>query len=388
MTPRRLRASSALVAGAVALTLAACGSDDTSSTAAAGNGAAAADTASISWDGATAAAQNGGMSALVAAAKKEGALNVIALPKDWANYGKIITAFSQKYGIKVNSANPDGSSQEEITAVKQLGKQDRAPDVLDVGQSFADANAPLFAPYEVATWDTIPDANRGPQGGWVNDYGGYVSIGCNAKAVPNCPTSLKQLADPAYKGKVALNGDPTQAAAAFAGVWAASMANGGSLDDIGPGVDFFAKLKKQGNLLSNDVTPATVQSGETPIVIDWDYNNVAQATQAKARFDFKVAVPTDAQFAQFYVQAINENAPHPAAARLWEEFLFSDEGQNLWLQGGSRPVRLPAMQKAGTADKAALKALPAVDGTPTYPTEAQNTAAQQKLAEQWSQKMS
>ncbi len=199
---------------------------------------------------------------------------------------------------------------------------------------------------------------------------------------------MAQLADPAYKGKVALNGDPTQAAAAFAGVWSAAIAKGGSLDDISPGIDFFASLKKSGNLLSNDVTPSTIQSGQTPIVIDWDYNTVAQTAENKARFDFKVAVPSDGLFASFYTQAINKNAPHPAAARLWEEFLYSDEGQNLWLKGGSRPVRLPAMEKAGTADAAALKALPQVSGDVTYPTDAQATAAQKTLAEQWPQKMS
>ena len=50
----------------------------------------------------------------------------------------------------------------------------------------------------------------------------------------------------------------------------------------------------------------------------------------------------------YYFQAINKDAPHPAAARLWQEFLYSDEGQNLWLKGGARPVRADAMVKAGT----------------------------------------
>ena len=101
------------------------------------------------------------MDALVAAAKQEGTLNVIALPPDWANYGAIIEAFTAKYGIAVNSANPEGSSQDEINAVQQLGTQDRAPDVLDLGQSFANKNVALFAPYKVATWDAIPAGEQG-----------------------------------------------------------------------------------------------------------------------------------------------------------------------------------------------------------------------------------
>ena len=62
-------------------------------------------------------------------------------------------------------------------------------------------------------------------------------------------------------------------------------------------------------------------------------------------------VPQNAVYGGFYVQAINKDAPHPAAARLWEEFLYSDQGQNLWLAGGARPVRADAMTKAGTIDK-------------------------------------
>ena len=348
-----------------------------------GGGGGGAAPAGQGWATATSAQASGGMDTLVADASREGTLNVIALPPDWANYGTILKAFTTKYGIKVNSANPDGSSQDEINAVKQLGTQDRAPDVLDLGQSFANTNTALFAPYKVATWDTIPAANKDPNGAWVNDYGGYISIGCNAKIVPNCPTTFADLLKPEYKGQVALNGDPTQAAAAFAGVWASALANGGSLDNIQPGIDFWGKVSKEGNLLKVDPNSATIESGQTPIVLDWDYLNVTQAEKVKAAFEWKVAVPSDGLFAQYYAQAINKNAPHPAAARLWQEFLYSDEGQNLWLQGKSRPVRLNAMQQAGTADKAALAALPQVSGEPQFPTQAQTDAAQQAVAKGW-----
>lgn len=335
------------------------------------------------WSTTTSAGAAGGLDALVTAAKAEGQLNVIALPPDWANYGAIISTFQQKYGITVNSANPEGSSQDEINAVRQLGTQDRAPDVLDLGQSFASGNADLFAPYQVQTWDSIPAGNKDAGGAWVNDYGGFMSIGCNASLVPVCPTTFADLTKPEYAGKVALNGDPTQAASAFAGVWAAALANGGSLDNIGPGVQFFGNLKKSGNLLTVDPTPATIESGQSPIVLDWDYLNVAQADKVKASFEWKVAVPSDGLFAQYYTQAINKNAPHPAAARLWQEFLYSDEGQNLWLAGKARPVRLSAMTQAGTADPALTAALPPVSGEPKYPTQAQTDAANGVVAQGW-----
>ncbi|CAA9393392.1 MAG: ABC transporter, substrate-binding protein (cluster 1, maltose/g3p/polyamine/iron) [uncultured Pseudonocardia sp.] len=373
----RRRWTLAAVGAALALTTTACvGSGG-------GGGPAEPAADGTDWSTATSAEAGGGFDALVAAARAEGTLNVIALPPDWANYGEIISTFEEEYGITVESANPEGSSQDEINAVQQLGTQERAPDVLDLGQSFALANTGLFAPYRVRTWDTIPDANKDPEGLWVNDYGGYVSIGCNTGIVAVCPQTFADLAKPEYAGQVALNGDPTQSASAFAGVWAGALANGGSLDDIGPGVEFFGRLRASGNLLNVDPTPATIESGQTPIVLDWDYLNVGQAEKVAASFEWAVTVPSDGLFAQYYAQAINANAPHPAAARLWQEFLYSDEGQNLWLAGRARPVRLEEMTTAGTADPALLEALPEVAGTADFPTQEQTDAAQQVVAQNW-----
>ena len=370
---------SQLLIGALAalLTLGACG-----------GGGEGGGTDSQAWAKATSAEQGGGMEKLIAAAKKEGHLNVITLPRNWANYGEVIDTFAKRYGIKVNSANPLGTSQDEITAVKRLGKQDRAPDVLDLGQSFAEPNKALFAPYQVSLWTDIPAENKDAVGAWVNDYGGYISIGCNAKLVKPCPTTFAELLQPRYKGKVALNGDPTKAAAAFSGVYAAALANGGSFDDISKGVEYFGKLSRSGNFLKLDPNPGTIESGQSPIVIDWDYTNAAEAVRLKGKLDWRVAVPADGLVAQYYVQAINKNAPHPAAARLWQEFLYSDEGQNLWLKGQARPIRLAVMEKAGTADKAALAALPSVRGEVQYPTQAQVDTASQVVLREWASTVS
>jgi putative spermidine/putrescine transport system substrate-binding protein len=328
---------------------------------------------------ATSAADFGGMDGLVAAAKKEGELNVIALPPDWANYGTIIKAFGDKYGIKVNSAQPDAASQEEINAASQQKGRSTAPDVFDLGQSVALANTALFAPYKVATFDSIPDNLKDPNGTWVNDYGGYMSIGYDSAKVPDM-RSVNDLLKPDYKGKVALNGDPTQAGAAFSGVAMVALSQGGSADDIAPGVSFFAKLKQAGNFLPVDPTPATIESGQTPVVIDWDYLNAAETKKLPS---WKVFVPQGAVLGGYYFQAINSDAPHPAAARLWQEFLYSDQGQNLFLAGGARPVRAAAMVKAGTVDAAAYEKLPAVSGTPVILTQAQTDAATKYLADNW-----
>ncbi|KOV87875.1 ABC transporter substrate-binding protein [Streptomyces sp. NRRL WC-3618] len=371
----------AALAAVAALALSACGAAPEESTTANGKSATTA----------TSAADLGGMDALVKAAKKEGKLNAIALPRDWANYGALIDGFKKKYGIQIAVESPDGASQDEINAVTSRKGQDRAPDVLDLGSSFAVSAAQqgLLAPYKVTSFGDIPSGQKDAQARWYNDYGGYISIGCDAKRVKTCPKTFADLLKPQYKGQVALNGNPTKSGSAFAGVWAASLANGGSFDDIQPGLDFFAKLRKNGNYTPVESTPATVEKGETPISIDWDYLNAGYAEEFKAKgLDWQVAVPGDGKFSQYYSQAINKDAPHPAVARLWQEYLYSAEGQNLWLKGFARPVLMTAMEKAGTLDKTAAAALPPVEGTPSFPTEAQQDKAKTGLAEGWGKAVS
>lgn len=325
------------------------------------------------------AADFGGMDALVAAAKKEGELNVIALPPDWANYGAIIKAFSDKYGIKVNSAQPDAASQDEINAANQQKGKSTAPDVFDLGQSVALANTSMFAPYKVATFDDIPAAFKDANGTWVNDYGGYMSIGFDSSKVPPV-TNVNDLLKPEYQGKVALNGDPTQAGAAFSGVLMVALSQGGSVDDIAPGVEFFRKLKAAGNFLPVDPTPATIESGQTPVVLDWNYLNAAETAKLPS---WQVVVPQNAVVAGYYYQAINKDAPHPAAARLWQEFLYSDEGQNLFAAGGVRPVRADQMLHAGTIDKTVVNKIPVIDGPVSVPSPDQTEKATKYLSDNW-----
>ena len=338
------------------------------------------------WATATSAAAGGGMSALIAAAKKEGTLNVIALPPTWANYGTIISTFEKKYGITINSALPDGSSQQEVDAIKAENGSPKAPDVVDVGLAVALANTSLFAPYEVSTWSDIPAAQKDPSGLWYEDYGGYMAVGYSSKF--GTITSLSQLLGPQFKNAVALNGNPTSANAALNGVMMASLAEGGSAGNIAPGVNFFAKLKAAGNFSPVEATGASIKAGTTPVVFDWDYLNLPTYVGVS---DWKVFIPQNAVLGGFYAQAINKNAPHPAAARLWEEFLYSqaaDGGQNLWLEGGARPVEQAAMTSDGTINTSAAAELPTVTGTPVFLTEAQSTAAAQYLAANWAKAVS
>jgi len=321
----------------------------------------------------------GDLDGLIAAAQEEGELNVIALPDDWANYGEIKALFEETYDITVNSADPDISSAEEIAAADNLKGQDTAPDVFDLGTAVALDSLDYFAPYKVQNWDEIPADNKEESGLWVNDYTGSMSIGYDSNSVPE-PTSLDDLLGDDYKGAVALNGDPTQAGAAFAAVGLASVQSGGTLDDFTPGIEFFGELNDAGNFIPVNATPATIASGETKVVFDWSYNNLAQTEVVDG---WEVTTLPGAVYTSFYNQAISVDAPHPAAARLWQEFLYSPEAQNLFIKGGAYPVTIEAMNTAGTTDEALIAEIGNLEGDIVTADVDQTAAANTLLAEKW-----
>ena len=377
------RALAATAAASLALALAACGGDGGDDGGSTGGETGGTDgTAAVDAATATSAEDFGGFEALVAAAEEEGELNVIALPENWANYGEIINLFEEKYDITVNSADPDVSSAEEIAAADNLRGQSTAPDVFDLGSAVALSSLDYFAPYQVQTWDDIPADYKESTGLWVYDYTGLMSIGYDSDAVPE-PTSLDDLLGEDYRGKVAINGDPTQAGAAAAAVNLVALQNGGSADDIQPGIDWFEELNDLGNFLPLDPTPATIASGETPVVFDWSYNNLAEAKNNEGMRNWMVTILPGVAVGSYYNQAINADAPHPAAARLWQEHIYSDEVQNLYLAAGAYPVRLQAMVDAGTVDQAALDAVGAMPEDLVQFTAEQTEAAAALLAEQW-----
>jgi putative spermidine/putrescine transport system substrate-binding protein len=328
----------------------------------------------------------GGMKGLVAAANAEGHLNVITLPPSWANYGKIIDGFEKKYPkITITSQNPNGSSADEVAAIKSQGKGSNAPDVVDIGTAVLNENKDLFTPYKVQNWDDIPADYKDADGLWYYDYTGLMSIGYDSSKVP-APTSLADLLKPAYKGKVAIKGDPTQANEAASAVYLAAAQSGGGADDVQPGIDFFGRLKKAGNLISVLPTQATVNSGQTPVVIQWSFNNVAwgEAGGSAGNPNWKTVVLPGTAIGSYYNQAINKNAANPAAARLWEEWIYSPEVQNLYLAAGAYPATLKAMTDAKTVDETVLKSVGEPPADLVQLTDAQAAKAADVLKAGWS----
>ena len=374
---RRL-ASIAIVAG---LALAACGGDDTSTPV---------ETTTPTDVTTTVATGSDPLAALYEECQAEGAkVNLIALPDEWANYKGILASFGEKYpDVEYPVANPDASSKEEMEAVQTLAGQDDMPDNVDVSPAVAQemVDAGLFEPYVLTSDAEIPAGLKDAASNWTAAYYGIMAITTNTKIVPVAPTSFADLAKPEYKGLVALNGDPRESGAAFAAVMAASLANGGSADDIMPGIQFFADLKASGNLGGTDVTKETVLSGETPIGIDWSYNVPGLAAELDAAgITYETHFPSDGIYGGFYGQGIIKDSPHQACSKLWMEHIFSNEGALGYLEGGAVPARIEALTAAGLVTEEVKANLPPDEliAQISFLTPSQIAAAKALLAEQW-----
>ena len=326
------------------------------------------------------------MDQLIADAQAEGTLTTIALPHDWCNYGGVIEGFKAKYGLEVNELAPDAGSADELEAIRanQGSTGPQAPDVVDVGLAFGPEakDEGLIQPYMVSTWDSIPEDAKDAEGYWYGDYYGVLAFEVNADVVENVPTQWSDLLDPQYEGQIALAGDPRVSNQAIFSVFAAALANGGSLDDAQAGLDFFAQLNESGNLVPVIAESGTVASGETPITIRWTYNALANRDANSDLADIQVVVPEDGRYAGVYVQAISAYAPHPNAAKLWMEYLYSDEGQTLWLEGYCNPIRYEDMLERGVIPDDLAAALPDSTGA-VFPTLEQITAASELITTQW-----
>ncbi|MEI7697828.1 MAG: ABC transporter substrate-binding protein [Actinomycetes bacterium] len=320
----------------------------------------------------------GGLDNLIAAAKKEGKLALITTPRDWANYGAAFDAYEKAFGVKITVDNPDGSSQYEIDTMKTAPKS-KQPDSIDIGplvvaQLTPPGGTPMSSAYQVINWNDIPKAAKDPSGLWFGNYGGKLAIVYNT-TLPSVPTKATDFAKAEYKGFVGITGDPTSSNQAFMSVLAASLGNGGekNLSDVTKGLALFKSVKAQAPLVK--VNGTNLATGTAKLGFMWDFNALGIIPAAKAAgLDLKFAYPTDFVLqAPPYINAINAKSPNCANARLWQEFVYSQNkgktaaqltdadlkltgsklfakmqgGQNYFQQSGADPIMSAAMEKKG-----------------------------------------
>ena len=299
----------------------------------------------------TNASQGGGMARLIAACQAEGQLNVIALPHYWADWGSMLEGFKATYGVKIDEANPEGSSQEEIDAAITNKGTNRSPDVFDIGLAVAEKykGTGTFATYRAKTWQYLDGKETGG-GEYTPWYTGTMTIGYSGKF--GTVTKLSDFFDPKFKGAITLNGDPLGSSAAINGLFMINKALGGTFDDVSKGVAWFKKLKELGNFVNVNPTEATIASGQTPVVIDNGYVQAGvQKKFAAAGVSWKLFTP--ASVGSTYNGAVSAWAPHPACARLWMEYTLSEVGANVWAIGGATPTLYRQLLRTGRASAAA-----------------------------------
>lgn len=271
--------------------------------------------------------------------KTEGKIVSYGMPDDWANLGSIWSKFTTMYGI--THEDTDMGSQEELSKF-EAEKDAAVADVGDIGIAFGPKAVEMgvVAPFKNAFWNEIPDWAKDPNGYWCAEYLGTIAFAVRTDLVKNVPQSFADLLKPEYKNMVAMD-DPRQGAQGQFALLAATFANGGNEKDLTKGFEFFAKLKKSGNLIAVETNPANIQKGEAPISIIWDFRAIGYKRDLGVPME--IVIPSDGTVVGPYVSIINKYAPHPNAARAFNNYLYSDEAQIAYATGGARPIRNVAL---------------------------------------------
>ncbi len=313
---------------------------------------------------------------LIELAKKEGEVNSVGMPDSWANWKDTWADLNNKYGLK--HQDTDMSSGQEI-AKFAAEKKNATADIGDVGFAFADVAVKkgVVQPYKPTTWSDVPNWAKDKEGYWALAYTGTISFISNNNLVKDAPKSWADLLQGDYSVAIGAVGNAAQSNNA---ILAAALAFGGDETNLKPGLEFFAKLAKQGRLSLAEPSVANLEKGEVEVAIMWDFNALNYRDQIDHN-RFSVGIPEEGSIISGYTTIINKFAKHPDAAKLAREYIFSDEGQINLAKGYARPIRtsvkLPVEVEA--------KLIPNEQYKNVHPI--QNFAAWQKssrnLARQW-----
>jgi putative spermidine/putrescine transport system substrate-binding protein len=286
------------------------------------------------------------LDALVAAAKKEGAVNSLGMPDNWANWKDTWAQITQTYGLV--HQDTDMSSGQEI-AKFEAEKSNASGDIGDVGQSFGPiaVRKGVTQAYKPTTWDEIPAWAKDADGHWMVAYSGTISFISNNKLVKNPPKNWGDLLKGNYKVTVGEVGVSAQANSALL---AAAIANGGNEKNLQPAYQLFAELAKQGRLSMTDASIANMEKGEVEVALLWDFTSLSYRDKIDPS-QFTVSIPTDGSVSAGYSTLINKYAQHPNAAKLAREYIFSDAGQINLARGYARPIRSDVVLPQDVKDK-------------------------------------
>ena len=271
---------------------------------------------------------------LIKKAQAEGTVNSVGMPDTWANWKDTWQDLNTKYGLQ--HQDTDMSSAQEI-AKFAAEKKNATADIGDVGFAFASVAVKkgVVQPYKPTTWDDIPTWAKDKKGYWALGYTGTIAFISNNNLVKQAPTSWNDILKGHYKVAV---GDVGTAAQSNNAILAAAMAFGGSEKNLKPGLEFFAKLAKEGRLSLAEPSVSNLEKGEIEVAIMWDFNALNYRDQIDHN-RFSVHIPKEGSIISGYATLINKYAKHPNAAKLAREYIFSDAGQINLAKGYARPIR-------------------------------------------------
>ncbi len=341
----------------MALLLSACGGgSDTSS------GSAAPTTSGESEAAETALDLNSlTLDEIIAGAKEEGKLESVGMPDSWANWGSTWADIESQYGIEHNDT--DMSSAEELNMF-ETEKNSPTKDIGDVGHAFGPQAVEMgvVQSYKTSYWDSVPDWAKDPDGLWMMAYTGVTSFITNTDLVDNPPTSWEDVRNGDYKLTI---GDVVTGATGQGVVLATAYAFGGGLDNLDPAFEFWAEMAEAGRIDPGDILLQRIQAGEVECGVTWSFN-VFSYRDNTPNYTFDIAIPTDGSIMSGYASVINKYAPHPHAAALAREYIFSDEGQANLAEAGAIPTRtdveIPAeIQEATFSPDEYANAIPITD---------------------------
>ncbi len=276
-----------------------------------------------------------------AAAKAEGAqFQSYGMPDSWANYGEVLQKLAGRYGITMNHTDTDMNSLEEVTKF-EAEKNNPVAICADIGILFgkvADQKG-VVPPYIAPNAVKLPVGLKGEKGGWVATFTGVPSFVVNTDVIKNVPRTWADLAKPEYKGKIstinAAGGGGTDVATFIA--WAYAM--GGDETNLKPAISFASTVV--GQYASASANAQTLEKGEVPIQIKYDFNCIAAAKAVKAKgVNAEVIIPTDGSIYAPSALMLNKyNTGKMNVAKLMLDYVLSDEGQAAFAKFGARPIR-------------------------------------------------
>lgn len=316
---------------------------------------------------------------IIAAAKEEGKIESVGMPDSWANWGLTWKGIEEEYGI--THSDTDMSSAEELQMFATEGEHG-TKDIGDVGQAFGPqaVEQDLVMPYKTSYWDSVPDWAKDPDGKWMIAYTGATCFLTNTDIVSEAPKSWADIKAGDYKVSIGdITGGNAQAA-----IVASAYAFGGDLNNLDPAFEFWTEMAENGRINTLDILQQNFETGEVPVGVIWSFTAIPYKDQIE-NYTLTASIPSDGAIMSGYASVINKYAPHPNAAKLAREYIFSDKGQSNLASAGAIPTRTDVeipeeIQEATFHQEDYANAIPMTD-TEAY------TAACEKVVERWQEEI-